>query len=60
MGNVHREQPVESVTCPECGSPMKYRQGKWGAFYGCTKFPWCKKTIKASQINAAILKEPKP
>ncbi len=28
--------------CPKCGSPMKMRFGKFGAFLGCTKYPECK------------------
>jgi DNA topoisomerase-1 len=29
-------------TCPECGSPMKPRQGRKGWFLGCSKFPKCR------------------
>lgn len=28
--------------CPECGSAMKPRTGRYGEFWGCTKFPECK------------------
>lgn len=28
--------------CPNCGSPMTVRHGKFGAFLGCTKYPECK------------------
>ncbi len=28
--------------CPECGSLMRYRKGKYGPFYGCTSYPDCK------------------
>src|SRR5262249_37432058 len=31
-----------SETCPECGSPMKVRQGKRGPFLGCSKYPKCR------------------
>lgn len=31
------EQP-----CPNCGSAMKVRHGRFGAFLGCTKYPECK------------------
>lgn len=30
------------VKCPECGAKMILRNGKFGEFYGCTKFPGCK------------------
>lgn len=28
--------------CPICGSPMKVRHGRYGAFLGCTRYPECK------------------
>ncbi len=28
--------------CPVCGSPMKVRHGRFGAFLGCTKYPDCR------------------
>lgn len=28
--------------CPDCGSPLAYRQGRFGKFIGCTNFPACK------------------
>lgn len=30
--------------CPECGSEMVLRDGKFGKFYGCTDYPECKHT----------------
>ena len=30
--------------CPRCGSPMRERTGKFGRFYGCTKYPECRGT----------------
>jgi DNA topoisomerase-1 len=45
-------------TCPECGSPMKLRQGRGRWFLGCSKYPKCKGTREASpelieQVEAA-------
>ena len=41
-------QPAASggaaMTCPECGSPMVLRHGKYGDFYGCTAYPKCRHT----------------
>jgi ribosomal protein L37AE/L43A len=34
----------ESVKCPECGSEMVSRNGKYGRFWGCKKYPNCKGT----------------
>lgn len=35
-----------SKVCPICGAPMKFREGKYGEFLGCSRYPQCKKTIK--------------
>ena len=35
-------EPDERVRCPECGSPMVARDGKYGTFYGCVEYPKCK------------------
>lgn len=34
--------------CPDCGSPMALRSGKFGEFYGCTAYPRCTTTRAAS------------
>ncbi len=31
--------------CPDCGSPLAERKGKFGKFLGCTGFPECKYTF---------------
>lgn len=36
-----RESDPNAPKCPDCGSPMKRRNGKRGPFYGCTKYPEC-------------------
>jgi len=35
--------------CPKCGSNMILRNGRYGKFYGCSKFPYCKGTMSYSQ-----------
>lgn len=30
--------------CPRCGSKMLLRSGRYGKFYGCPKFPYCRGT----------------
>lgn len=37
---------LEQVTCPLCNSKMILRNGKFGKFYGCSKFPYCRGTRK--------------
>lgn len=27
--------------CPKCDAPMVFRVGKYGEFFGCSKFPKC-------------------
>jgi hypothetical protein len=39
--------PASGVQCPQCGSPMVQRNGRYGEFWGCTKYPQCKGTRKA-------------
>lgn len=34
--------------CPKCNAPMKYREGKFGPFWGCTKYPDCKGLVNIS------------
>jgi hypothetical protein len=31
-------------TCPRCGSPMRHRSGRYGQFWGCSRYPRCKGT----------------
>ena len=40
--------------CPKCGSKMKIRHGKFGAFLGCTNYPECKGIVnipKKGEVN---------
>ncbi|MBU3902215.1 MAG: topoisomerase DNA-binding C4 zinc finger domain-containing protein [Candidatus Thermoplasmatota archaeon] len=29
------------MKCPKCGSPMIERKGKYGKFWGCSRYPSC-------------------
>jgi formylglycine-generating enzyme required for sulfatase activity/serine/threonine protein kinase len=31
-----------TARCPDCGGPMRRRDGKYGAFLGCVAYPHCK------------------
>jgi len=33
-------------TCPRCSSPMRRRSGRYGQFWGCSRYPGCKGTRK--------------
>ncbi len=37
---------LSDLTCPRCNSRMILRKGKYGKFYGCSKFPYCRGTRK--------------
>ena len=30
------------VTCPVCGAPTAEQRGRFGAFFGCVRFPACR------------------
>lgn len=41
-----REQYSTGNTCPRCGAPLVLRDGQYGRFYGCMRYPTCKYTRK--------------
>ena len=41
--------PDEAPVCAKCGSPMVMRRGKWGQFFGCSRFPRCRFTREVGQ-----------
>jgi len=41
--DLKKEKPVETgETCPNCGSPMVVRKGRFGDFEACSNYPTCK------------------
>jgi ssDNA-binding Zn-finger/Zn-ribbon topoisomerase 1 len=42
----HSEAISTNQNCPLCGSKMILRSGKYGKFYGCSRFPYCRGTRK--------------
>ncbi|MCK0107481.1 DNA topoisomerase III [Marinobacter sp. S0848L] len=36
-----RPQSETSIHCPKCRTPMVQREGKFGPFYACTRYPKC-------------------
>jgi len=43
-----------TLNCPNCGKPMRLRNGKFGQFYGCTGYPNCKTTVSMDAAKRAI------
>lgn len=35
---------ASGASCPKCASKMVRRSGKYGSFYGCSRYPYCKGT----------------
>ena len=44
MPNVKRDGVPLDETCPECGSQLLMRFGRYGTFIGCSGYPTCKYT----------------
>ncbi len=42
--DLKREVEPVGRDCPNCGSPLVYREGRYGRFIGCSTFPKCRFT----------------
>ena len=47
-------QEATEEVCPECGSPLIVRWGKYGKFKACTAFPKCKFSKPVKENSAVI------
>ncbi|MCH8741806.1 type I DNA topoisomerase [Patescibacteria group bacterium] len=47
------EEKTEKI-CPECGSPLIIKLGRFGRFYACSKFPECRYTEALEKITLGI------
>ena len=49
--NMEKVAPEETgETCPECGSPLVIRKGRYGEFVACSNYPTCK-YIKKEEVE---------
>lgn len=52
---INKDKPkleiVEGKKCPDCGADLVVREGKFGKFHACSKFPKCKYTAKIEDPN---------
>lgn len=42
-----------TLSCPKCGAAMASRKGRYGAFWGCARYPACDGKLSAAQAAAA-------
>lgn len=43
IANIYNlRQSIENNICPRCGKKLVMRKGKYGSFYGCSGYPYCK------------------
>ncbi len=54
---VEEEEVQAEEKCPECGSDMVVKRGRYGAFLACSKYPECKTTLPLNKDGKAA-KEP--
>ena len=55
FSDMEKKQPEETgETCPECGSPLVIRKGKYGEFVACSNYPNCK-YIKQEEKEETII-----
>ncbi len=57
---MEKASPKETgETCPNCGSPLVVRKGKFGEFVACSNYPECKYIKKEEKDKTVICKCPK-
>ncbi len=54
-----KEAEKTGEDCPECGSPLVKRRGKFGEFTACSNYPTCKYVKKESKKITEIMPCPK-
>lgn len=57
----HKKERYEETNekCPECGSPLVIKLGKYGKFYACSNWPKCKYTKPLENKDEFKIKCPK-
>ena len=60
FSSMEKVAPEETgETCPECGSTMVFRKGKYGKFEACSNYPECKYIKKTEKVKIEIMNCPK-
>ena len=47
-----KERPAEIIVCPNCGSRLIPKIGKFGIFRSCINYPYCKGVVKVSHLGS--------
>jgi len=47
INDANEGKDIQIPTCPECGGPMTLKNGRYGEFWSCLKYPECKGTKNA-------------
>ncbi len=59
FSQMEKKAPQETgESCPECGSPLVIRKGRYGAFTACSNYPTCKYIKKEPKVVKEIMKCP--
>ena len=56
QGFVEEELSEDQKQCPECGSELLVRSGKYGQFMGCSGFPECNFILKIGRKSSIRLR----
>ena len=60
FGEMEKKGPEETgELCPDCGSPLVIRKGRYGEFIACSNYPECKHIKKEEKQIKEIVKCPK-
>jgi DNA topoisomerase-1 len=51
---VEPEKPIDE-SCPQCGSPLMWRRGRFGPFIACSSYPTCKFVKKKEAREIGLL-----
>ena len=55
FSDMEKKAPEQTgETCPECGSPLVIRKGKYGEFVACSNYPTCKYIKKDKEQEEVI------
>ena len=59
FSDMEKKAPEETgETCPECGSPLVIRKGKYGSFTACSNYPECKYIKKEEKEVVEVMNCP--